>query len=1055
MGVEIAQLFARIGADLSGLENGLKRSGDMLNSTAAKMSQLGNKLSMNLTLPLAAMGAVAAKSFVDLDAAMRNIQSISKESDESIGQLQNTFVDLSTDITQTTDTAINLARGFYDIQSSGFAGADGMEVLLQSTKAATAGLSNTATAAKAITAKINAYGESAQEARATSDLMFRTVDRGVGSFEELAGSLSNVLPSAANAGIGFEEISAAIATLSKQGLSFSEATVSINQAILGLIDPSDELKEALAQLGYESGQAALDQLGLAGTLKMLTDAGYDSTEEMAQLFGNVRALRGVLGLTGRGAQLFTEDLAAMGNAAGATQQAFEIQSKSLAAQLKSLRNEALGLGMDMLSTMVPAFEDAVRMARQLFDWFQGLDPATQKLIVQFGLLAAAAGPALKIISTGATIFGALSTAGSAVAGVLAALPAFLANVGAGFQLLLAGESAFGVAATGAAGLTATLIPLAVAIGAIVAAYIKLRQTQQVAAEGVKENQDAWGQFFSQQISAGKNATAVADEYIAKQRQLQEVLANASLVEKAGVALFVGADKLTSSYGQLSQTLAATAASYDEYAASARQVAEANGLAIDSQGNLIQRFVTARGVVEKVIQANYLVAESAFEAGRAADEWGSWDREAAIAKRFAGEAEKVAGALEDVTEATEQATKPLIDLSEMMSIVQTRLSEAGGGIQDLDLFMRGLGVTIGTTTAEQEQLRSDLELLSDALSYGVINGEFFENAMKNAAQGMAPFGQATRAWLANNVQFEASLRGAAQAAQGLIEKQVGLAESLKGATQQQVAQTAISELGSLKEAGVIDFSTWLESVTSVQEVFGLADEKSRALAGGLIELTTALSEGELPASTFGAALKQLYIDSRDGSVDFEKILDMFGGDKTSTATKQLTDLSTSVLGITTTMTGLATDIATTFTGYDWTSVGGQIDAGLVAGINSGVPKIEAAAVAAAQAAYAAAMAALEAQSPSKKFAKLGEMADQGFAAGMSGGKKGSAAARMAMSGIYESAKGASGGGNGGGNAGTGERPLVVNQYYESAAAAGIAQAQIRRMRQDDLNRSMGG
>ena len=60
---------------------------------------------------------------------MRNIQSISKQTDAEIAQLSDTFVEMSTDMSKTTDTAKNLAAGFYQVQSSGFAGADAMIVL--------------------------------------------------------------------------------------------------------------------------------------------------------------------------------------------------------------------------------------------------------------------------------------------------------------------------------------------------------------------------------------------------------------------------------------------------------------------------------------------------------------------------------------------------------------------------------------------------------------------------------------------------------------------------------------------------------------------------------------------------------------------------------------------------------------------------------------------------------------------------------------------------------------------------------------------------------------
>src|SRR5687768_12475820 len=90
-----------------------------------------------------------------------------------------------------------LARGLYDIASSGFKGAQGMKVLEASAIAASAGMSDTATAARAITGVLNAYGLGAERAAEVSDVLFKTVEVGVLTFDELAQQLGDVVGIAA------------------------------------------------------------------------------------------------------------------------------------------------------------------------------------------------------------------------------------------------------------------------------------------------------------------------------------------------------------------------------------------------------------------------------------------------------------------------------------------------------------------------------------------------------------------------------------------------------------------------------------------------------------------------------------------------------------------------------------------------------------------------------------------------------------------------------------------------------------------------------------------
>jgi TP901 family phage tail tape measure protein len=157
-----------------------------------------------------------------------NINSIAGLSEDQLGKLGDQFVSLSLDSSKTFESANALATGFYDIQSAGFAGADGMKVLEASTKAASAGMSTTQTAANAISATLNAYGESADQAAHVSDVLFQTVNLGVVNFEELSSSIGRVIPSAASAKISIEEVGAAVSTMTKSGLAGAQAVTDLN-----------------------------------------------------------------------------------------------------------------------------------------------------------------------------------------------------------------------------------------------------------------------------------------------------------------------------------------------------------------------------------------------------------------------------------------------------------------------------------------------------------------------------------------------------------------------------------------------------------------------------------------------------------------------------------------------------------------------------------------------------------------------------------------------------------------------------------------------------------
>jgi len=427
MAITAAELLVKIGADTGGAERGMQSVSAKLADFGKSATIAGGMLTAGLTLPLVGVAKAGVEAATGLDREMRNIQSISKATDEEIAALSETFVRMSMDVSVTTDSAQKLAAGFYDIQSSGFAGADAMTVLQASTKAASAGLTDTAVASKAITAVLNAYGMSADQATRVSDTLFRTVDIGVVSFEELATNLGDVVGTGAVAGVTIEELGAAFATMTKGGISAAESATALNQLMLSFISPSKAAAGAAVALGVDLSAAALQSKGLAGVMAEVTQKTGGSVEALSALFPNVRALKAALSLTRGEMGPFAEDLATIGTAAGATQAAFEIQTRSFAAQMASFQNTLQGLFIGLGQIILPVLTDLIAQIKPVIDQIMGLDEGTKRLIVTIGAVAAAAGPVLLIIGGLAAGLGALLSPIGLVIAALAALGAAYAT----------------------------------------------------------------------------------------------------------------------------------------------------------------------------------------------------------------------------------------------------------------------------------------------------------------------------------------------------------------------------------------------------------------------------------------------------------------------------------------------------------------------------------------------------------------------------------------------------------------------------------------------------
>lgn len=331
-GGEIASAFVRIRPEMKGFQ------GEVHSGVRSAFGGVGKIVTGALVGAAAATGAVgaglvaSAKSAITFEKSMRNVNSIAMLGEAQFKSLGGAVTGMAAEVGQKPKV---LADGLYDLVSSGFKANDAIKVLKVSARAATAGLTDAATASGAVAAALNAYHMGADKARKVSDILFQTVNKGVLTFEELAQNMGDLVPAAAPLGISLEEVGASMSTITLQGVPAAEAATRVKNAMLQIATPSKGLSKLLKQNGFESGAAAIKALGFSGVLTMLSKATGGNVDELAKLLPEMRGMLGVVGLTGKNTAVYTANLKAMTEAskgAGITSKVFAEQSKSLAVQ---------------------------------------------------------------------------------------------------------------------------------------------------------------------------------------------------------------------------------------------------------------------------------------------------------------------------------------------------------------------------------------------------------------------------------------------------------------------------------------------------------------------------------------------------------------------------------------------------------------------------------------------------------------------------------------------------------------------------------------------------
>jgi TP901 family phage tail tape measure protein len=304
-----------------------------------------------------------AKATVGFDKSMRNVNSIAQLSEKRLGSLEKQVLKLAGKTAQSPQT---LAKGLYDLVSSGFNANQSMKILAASAKAATAGLTTTEVSTKAVAAVLNAYHRPASAAANVSDVLFQTVNKGVISFDELAQTIGDVLPFSAALGVSVNEVGASISTMTKAGISAPETMTRIKSIMEAFIKPSVGMAKAIKATGAESGEALVKQKGFQGALESVIGTTNKSKSAVATLFPNIRALGGALALSGKNAKGAEKDLQSFKDVTGATDTALKQQRKSISYAWEQIKSKIEAASISVGSVLIPAVSNGLSALGGLF-----------------------------------------------------------------------------------------------------------------------------------------------------------------------------------------------------------------------------------------------------------------------------------------------------------------------------------------------------------------------------------------------------------------------------------------------------------------------------------------------------------------------------------------------------------------------------------------------------------------------------------------------------------------------------------------------------------------
>lgn len=345
-------LYMATGIDNSGLYAGKREAMGVIKTLASEVTSFD--IFGGIGISAATVFAKAAKSSYDFEKEFRKnmleVATISTQVTDDMTGFMNQVMAITQEI---PIKAPDAAKALYSIVSAGHDGADGMKILEVSAKAAVGGLTETETAADAVTTILNAYKMSAEEAGTVSDQLFTTVRLGKTTFGELGASIAQVAPIAAAYGISIDQVLGAVASLTKQGTPTAQAMTQIRAAIQGTAG--------------ELGDAAFQGRTFQEALQLINEKAGGSASKMKEMLGTDEGLAATLALTGKNAKSAASDLGELQSSLGATEAAFEKMADEAGNQMTLLSNNIQAALRPMGEVILKNISEAAKTINQGFE----------------------------------------------------------------------------------------------------------------------------------------------------------------------------------------------------------------------------------------------------------------------------------------------------------------------------------------------------------------------------------------------------------------------------------------------------------------------------------------------------------------------------------------------------------------------------------------------------------------------------------------------------------------------------------------------------------------
>lgn len=368
----LSSLNFRLTANIAPFRKGLNKAERSMDKAGRKMQQFGKSMSMKVTAPIVALGAVSFNVFKGFEQEMSKVQAVSGATAEEFKALSDNAKELGA---STMFSAREVASLQTEFAKLGFSATEITKVTESTLALAQASGSDLARAAEVAGSTLRAFGMDASETGRVTDVMASSFSSSALDMETFAESMKFVAPVAKSAGMSLEETSAMLAVLANNGIKGSQAGTALRRIISEIGATGKPTSQAIAELATQG-------LNLA-----------DAKDEVG------RSAQSALLVLAQGADQIAPTTEAFKNSEGAAKAMADIMGNTAFGAGKRLESAMEGLAISVGELVAVAVVPLVEFLAKAAGALNNMSDGAKKAIVIIGGIAAAIGPAVFILGS--------------------------------------------------------------------------------------------------------------------------------------------------------------------------------------------------------------------------------------------------------------------------------------------------------------------------------------------------------------------------------------------------------------------------------------------------------------------------------------------------------------------------------------------------------------------------------------------------------------------------------------------------------------------------------